>query len=77
MRCIDTIPGAVFRQAGLRGNARIGTLANRTSQVAWRIHAVMQDTNDCNPVVCNTKVNYVSFNISATIAKPDVVAGWS
>jgi hypothetical protein len=53
------------------------TLLTAQSQVAWSIHAAMQDTNDCNSVVRNTKVNHVLLNTSATIARPDVVTGRS
>lgn len=39
------------------------------------IHAVMQDANDGNAVSRDAKVNHVSVNTPATIARPDVVAG--
>lgn len=39
------------------------------------IHAVMQDANDGNAVSRDAKVNHVSVNAPATIARPDVVTG--
>jgi hypothetical protein len=48
--------------------------ALRGSQVAWRIHTVMQDTNDCDDISRNLKVNHVPLTIPATIARVNVVA---
>ncbi|MFT5534545.1 MAG: hypothetical protein ACI802_002793 [Candidatus Paceibacteria bacterium] len=48
--------------------------ALRGSQVAWRIHTVMQDTNDCDAISRDLKVNHVPLTISATIARSDEVA---
>lgn len=35
----------------------------------------MQDTNDGNSVVGDTKVNHMPFNMSAPIARSDVITG--
>ena len=41
--------------------------------MAWSIHTVMQDTNDCYAVSRDAKVKHVPLNISATIARSNVV----
>ena len=52
----------------------LGALGRRGgSQVAWSIHTVMQDTNDRYAVRRDAKVKHVPLNISATIARPNVV----
>ena len=48
--------------------------ALRESQEAWRIHTVMQDTNDCDAISRDLKVNHVPLTIPATIARVNVVA---
>ena len=42
--------------------------------MAWRIHTVMQDTNDCDAISRDLKVNHVPLTIPATIARVNVVA---
>lgn len=37
--------------------------------MAWRIHANVQDANDCNAVRRDAKVNHVPFNTSARVRR--------
>ena len=41
-------------------------------QVARRIHAVVKDSNNRNPVVGHSEIDHVSLNIPSTIAWTDV-----
>jgi len=44
--------------------------------VAWRIHAVMQDSNDGNSIVRDAKVNDVPLNTATPVTRADVITGW-
>ena len=47
-----------------------------SSQMPWRIHAVMKNANDDDSVPRNPKVNHVTLHDLPAIASADVIACW-
>ena len=45
-------------------------------QVAWRISTLVQDANNGNAIISETKINVVPFNTATTVAAPDVSTCW-
>lgn len=42
-----------------------------------RIHPLVQNTNDRNPIGGNAEVDHVLLNTAAAIARSNVITGWS
>ena len=46
-------------------------------QILQRIHPLVQNTNDRNPIGGHAEIDHVLLNTAATIARSNVITGWS
>ena len=70
--CISLVPaGSLFTPELIAGCAHSARATGRfgSSQVARRIHAVMQDANDGNPIVRDAKVDHVPLDTNSALLK--------